>query len=255
MSKSENLTNSENVSNSENECIIEGELDSVISIYLGKGAIEENAKLYGPIYTRMTSEYALQFESRMLNENSPENISGLEAVTNYIIANQNRYPRGHCAIIYGIAKAESKLQGHAGSSGSRRAAYSAIKNMLEKAGLLKDLVGTTENVMEGAKAFAAKAGGAFAAKGMSISKEGQVQRIHYIKGEGKNQAIILYSNCSYKDTCRALMKEGISRMVGGLQCENLILGNACTEIITKKHFDYTLDEFDKPDCRGRIFEV
>ncbi|WXG41835.1 MAG: hypothetical protein WED07_13900 [Candidatus Freyarchaeum deiterrae] len=255
MSKSENLSNSENAPNSENECIIDGELEDQINILISKASIEENVKLYGPIYNRMVSEYALEFESRMLKEKPPEDIRGLEAVIKYLIANENRYPRGNCALIYGIAKTESKLQGHAGSSGSRRAAYTATKSMLEKGGLLKDLVGTTENVLEAAKAFAAKAGAAFASRGLSVSKAEKVQRIHYFGVEGKNQVSILYSDCPYKDTCRALLNEGISRLIGGLQCVNLILANACTEIITKKRFDYVLDEFDKPDCRGRIFEA
>jgi hypothetical protein len=255
MSESKIMPKSENVSDSENEVTIEGELESTVNIFLAKGAIEENAKLYGPIYKRIASDYALDFEARMLKENLPENIQGLEAVTNYIIANLNRYPRGHCSLIYAISKSENKLQGHAGSSGSRRAAFSAMKNMLEAVGLLNSLIGTTEDIVEAAKAFKAKVGDTFAAKGMQVKKAEQAQRIHYIRGEGKNQAIIIYSNCPYKDTCRALLNEGISRMVGGVPCINLILGNAITEIITKKRFDYALDEFDKPDCKGKIFEA
>jgi hypothetical protein len=249
------MSKSENSSESENEVTIEGELESTVYIYLAKGAIEENAKLYGPIYKRLASEYALDFESRMLKEKLPENIQGLEAVTNYIIANLNRYPRGYCALIYAISKTESKLQGHAGSSGSRRAAFSAMKNILESVGLLNSLIGTTEDIMESAKAFKAKAENSFTTKDMQIKKSEHMQRLRYIRGKRKNEAIIVYSNCLYKDTCRALSDEGISRMLGGAVCINLILGNAITEIITKKRFDYALDEFDKPDCKGRIFEV
>lgn len=255
MSEPKNMPESEFVSDSENEVTIEGEIESTVNIYLAKGAIEENAKLYGPIYKRLASEYALDFESRMLKEKPPENIQGLEEVTKYIIENLNRYPRGHCALIYAISKTESKLQGHAGSSGSRRAAFSAMKSMLEAVGLLNSLIGTTEDIIEACRAFKAKVGDAFAAKGMQVKKAEQLQRIRYIRGKGKNEAEIIYTNCPYKDTCRALQDERVTRIVGGSVCINLILGNSITEIITKKRFDYMLEEFDKPDCKGRIFET
>ncbi|WXG42051.1 MAG: hypothetical protein WED07_15030 [Candidatus Freyarchaeum deiterrae] len=255
MSKPENLPKSESMINSKNECIIEGELESLAYIYLTKGSILETAKIYGPIYTRMVSEHALEFESRMLKEEPPENVRGLEEVTNYIVANLNRYPRGHCSLVYGIGKAESKLQGYAGSSGSRRAAYGGIRNMLEAAGLLNSLIGATEDVLEANKAYDAKLKDAVAAKALSTIKAGQVQRVRYIRVEGKNEVNAVVSNCVYKETCLAFVDEGISRMVGGLQCIILMLGNAVTEIITRKHFDYALDQFDEPDCRGRIWEV
>jgi hypothetical protein len=243
------------MSKSENEYTIEGEFESPVAVYLTKAAVEGTEKLYGPIYDKMASKYALEFESRMLKEKTPENIQGLEAVTNYIIANLNRYPRGYCPLVYGISKAESELQGFAGSSGSKIAAYSAVKNMLENTGLLNSLIGTTEDIFEASKAFGVKVVDELAAKGSIIIKGKQVQRMHHIRVEGKNQEIVILSNCQYKDTCRALVDEGISRIIGGLNCINLSLGRVVIEIITRKRFDYILEEFDEPDCRGRIFEV
>ncbi|MEM3586739.1 MAG: hypothetical protein QXO71_05380 [Candidatus Jordarchaeaceae archaeon] len=254
MSESKNMPNSESLE-SENEVIIEGELESTVNIYLAKAAIEENAKLYGPLYKRLAVKHALNFESRMLNEKPPENIQELDAVVNYILANLNRYPRGHCALIYAISKTESELQGHAGTSGSRRAAFSAMKNMLESVGMLNNLIGITEDIIEACKLFKAKMSGVFEARGMQVKKTEGIQKVRYVRGGGKNEAIITYTNCPYKDTCRALLQEGVSRIVGGSVCINLILGNAITEIITRKRFDYALEEFDKPDCKGRIFEV
>lgn len=243
------------MSKSENEYIIEGEYESPIAVYISKVAVEATEKLYGPIYNKMVSKYALEFESRMLKENPPENIQGLEEVTNYIIANLDRYSKGYCALIYGISKAESELQGFVGSSGSKIAAYNAVKKMFEKTGLLNSLIGTTEDIFEASRAFGVKVIDVLAAEGSIIMKGEQVQRMHHIRVEGKNQEIVILSNCQYKDTCRALVDEGISRIIGGLNCLNLSLGRIVLEIITRKTFDYVLDEFDEPDCKGRIFEV
>jgi hypothetical protein len=254
MSEPRNAPNSEFL-DTENEVTLVGELEGKLAVFLGKAAIEENAKLYGPLYKRLAAKYALDFESRMLNEKPPENIQDLEGVTNYILANLDRYPRGHCALTYAISKTESTLQGYGGTSGSRRAAASAMKKLFEAVGLLNSLIGTTEDIIEAARRFKAIASNAFANTGMQIKQSEQVQRIRYTRGKGKNEAVITYSNCPYKDTCRALLNEGVSRIVGGSVCINLILAYAITEIITKKRFDYALDEFDKPDCKGRLFEI
>lgn len=255
MTKTEDSPKFENAKNSENECILEEELESIVLIHLAKGAIQENAKLYGPVYTHMASEYALKFESRMLKEDPPRNIQGLEDVTNYIIKNQSRYPRGHCALIYGLSRTESELQGFAGTSGSRRSAHNAMKNFLEATGLLKSLVGTTEDALEANKLFSVRSKDTPVDKRLPTRKTEQTQRIHYIRVEGKNKLIVIISNCVYKDACRAFLDEGISRMLGGLVCINLITGAAFAEIITRKTFDYVLEEFDEPDCRGRIWKV
>lgn len=231
----------ENASKLEKECIIEGEFDIRVSIFLAKAAIEEIAKMYGPIFTRMATQYALEFESKKLKEKPPENIQGLDATTNYIIANLNRYPTGQCALVYGLNRAESNLQGFS-SSGAKRGAYKAMKTMFEHTGMLNKLVGTTEDAYDALKA-------------LPVKEMKQVTRYHYIRMEGKNGLNVIYSNCRAKDACKALVDEGISRMIGGMHCILLNCALAAIEIITRNPFDYAMEEFDKPDCRGRIFEV
>jgi hypothetical protein len=221
---------------------VESEPDSQTIVLVAKTAVEETAKLYGPIFTRMVSEYALQFEAEKLKESPPESIQGLEAVTNYILANLNRYNRGYDSLIYGIAKAESKLQGSTGA-GAKRAAYSAMKSILESSGLLNNIIGTTGDVY----------GAIYKAEELNKEIKTAVSA-HYIRGEN-NQVTIVVPNCAYKDACEALLNEGISRVVGGSECIYLIVTNAEAEIVTKKHLDYKIDEFGKLECKGRIFEL
>ncbi len=221
---------------------MEGEPDSQTITLVAKTAVEETAKLYGPIFTRMVSEYALQFEAEKLGENTPDNVRGLEAVTNYILANLDRYPRGFNSLIYGIAKADNKLQGSTGA-GARRAAYSAIKSILESSGLLNSIIGTTQDVFEAIY------------KAEEINKEIKTAVSGRYVREEKNQVVVVVPNCSWKDACNALVNEGISRLVGGSECIYLIVTNAEAEIITKKHLDYRIEEFGGSECRGRIFEI
>nr|MDO8082112.1 hypothetical protein [Candidatus Freyarchaeota archaeon] len=230
-------------SSSENEFTSSGEWDNKNAVFFAKMAIEETAKLYGSIFTRMASKYALEFEVEKLKEKPPENIQGLEEVINYITANLDRYPRGHCALVYGIGKADYKLQGSS-AAGSKRAAYGASKSIIGNSGILNSVVGTTEDVFEACKKWIA-----------AVQSTKVMIPTRFIRGENNQVNIVFHACCMHKDACMALLEEGISRMIGGLECIILILINAGVEIITKKHFDYTLEEFDKPDCRGRIFEV
>lgn len=130
--------------------------------------------------------------------------------------------------------------------------------MIEGMGLVKASVLMNEHILEIEKAYFTKLLGAnFADVEFAVNKakDKKVQRMKYIRVEGKNEAILEYSNCQYKDACLAVVKEGIKRPIGGFQCEQLFLDNVRIDIITGKHFDYVLDEFNKPDCRGRLFEA
>lgn len=227
---------------SESQFTLEGEYDSGTAPYFQKLAIEGAAKIYGPTYIRIVSEYGLEFEAKMLKEKPPIN-EGLDATANYILKNMNRYPRAQCALAYAIGKAEAKLQGAFGA-GNKRAAYNAMKNVLESSGLLSS-VEKTEDAFKACKMYADT---------LKLIKS--VVPARYSRSSGKNNEIIaVHHDCPYKDCCRAQVNEGLTRMVGGRECIALLMANACIEIITKKQFDYRLDEFDKPECTGRIFEI
>ncbi|WXG39807.1 MAG: hypothetical protein WED07_03110 [Candidatus Freyarchaeum deiterrae] len=226
----------------ENEFIQSGEFDNQNALFFIKSAVEETSKLYGPVFTRMVAEYALQFEAEKLKEKPPENIQGVDDVYNYITVNFEKYPQGYNSLIYGIGKAESKLQGFT-AAGAKRAAYRAMKAIIEISGLLNNAIGTTEDALEAVT------------KVCDIGKAAKMTiPMRYIREENNGLTMVV-PNCLFKDACLAFINEGISRMVGGSECVNLIIPTAGMELITKKHFDYKLEEFDKPECRGMIFEI
>ncbi|MEM2146752.1 MAG: hypothetical protein QW279_15420 [Candidatus Jordarchaeaceae archaeon] len=199
----------------------------------------ERVKFYGPVYIKLALKYILEFEAEKLKEEPPQNLQELEDVANYIIANLDRYPNGHCSLHYGTLKADVHLQG---GIGLRKITREVMKNILEASGFLKNLIGATENAYD-------------ALKILPIREMKQVTRYQYVKVKGKNEVIGAVVDCPYKDSCRALAEEGISRTIGGLHCTLLIFGSVALEIITRKNFDFTLDEFDEPYCKGRIYEI
>jgi hypothetical protein len=220
---------------------VESEPDNQTLLLVAKTAAEETAKLYGTLFARMVAEYALKFEAEKLKEKPPENIRGLEQVTDYIIANFGRYPRGYNSLIYGIAKADIKFWGSTGA-GSRKAAYSAIKSIFENSGILKGVIGATKDPFEAIYMTE------------KINKETKTaSTAKYIRGEN-NQVTAIVPNCIYMDSCIAFLKEGISRVIGGSNCVFLIVTTVGAEIITEKHLDYRLDKLHESECRGRIFE-
>ncbi|MEM2146891.1 MAG: hypothetical protein QW279_16120 [Candidatus Jordarchaeaceae archaeon] len=224
------------------EFTVKGEFDSKSGITFTKIAIGSGVKFYGPIFKRMTSLYALEFESRMLNEKPSENMQGLDEVIDYITNNLSRYPRGHCSLIYGMFKAESKLQGFSGA-GAKRAAYTSMKSILEITGILNKFVGTTDDAFDSCK----KASFIFEVTKIVIP-------MSLTQGEG-NQLNLVFHDCPYKDACVSLVKEKLTRLAGGWECAALMFINAGLEIIKKKTFDYKLDEFNTPNCTGKIWEV
>ncbi|MHA1645302.1 MAG: hypothetical protein ACTSV0_09745 [Candidatus Freyarchaeota archaeon] len=230
------------MSDGSDEFVVEIEPNSQALVLVVKTAVEETAKIYGSAFTRMVLKYALEFEAVKLNEKPPENLTDLEEITNYIVENLERYPGGYNALIYGIGKADSRLEGATGA-GAKRAAYSAMKSIIESSGLLDSVIGTTEDAFEAI------------CKAEKINKElGATIPARYIRGEN-NQVIQIVPNCPFRDACSAVMSEGISRLVGGEECVSLITTTAEAEIITRKHFDYRLDEFGEVECRGRVFEI
>jgi len=242
VTKFEESSKSQSNLGSESEFTGSFEWDSRNAVFFTKMAIEETAKLYGPIFKQMVSKYALNFEAEKLKEKPPENMQGLDEVMNYIMANLDRYPNGHCALVYGILKTESKLQGSL-ASGGKRAVYGAQKSIMENSGMLNSIVGTTEDVVEACKMV----------NDTATSTKVAVPT-HFIRVENNQVNIVFHPCCTHKDACMAFVDEGVSRMVGGLECIILGLINAGVEIITKKHFDYVLEEFNTPVCRGRMWE-
>jgi hypothetical protein len=209
------------LSSDKNEIIVECEPDALITVFFIKSAVQEMDKFYGPIFTCMVSDFALQFEAEKLNEKQPQNIQGLEQVTNYIIANLGRYPRGYCALMYGIAKTEKNLQGSTGA-GARRAAFNAMRSIIESSGLFKGMIGTTKDLFEAI----------YMDEAINIEIKTAIP-VLIIKGE-KNEVTVVSNNCPYKDAYLAYMEDGILHMVAGLECINIMCHTVVSEIITKK---------------------
>ncbi|MEM2145981.1 MAG: hypothetical protein QW279_11515, partial [Candidatus Jordarchaeaceae archaeon] len=126
---------------------------------------------------------------------------------------------------------------------SKRASNIAMKNILQSSGMLNSIIGTVEDPLEAMW------------KALELEKEAKTSVPgRYIRGNN-NELILIFSDCPFQDACKAFIDEGITRIVGGLECVILITGAAEIEVVTGKNFDYRLEKFLEPECRGRIFEI
>lgn len=147
-----------------------------------------------------------------------------------------------CSLIYGIVEAEKKLEGSM-ASGAKRAAYTAMKSLMEKGGLLNNVIGSTNDLFEALDNF------------VEIEKAMNTASPLQLTKQGSGQVNMMVPECPYKDACRTLVQKEISRVFGGLECMMLIVLNTAAVIITKNRFDYKLEKFDNPECTEKVYEI
>lgn len=213
----------------------------VIAAFIS-AAIKVIDSLFGPAFTRMIIRYALEFESEKTGEKPPENIQNIEEVVQYITELREKYPRFYNCLIYGIAKAEKLFEGST-ASGAKNLAYNAIRKIIEDSGLLNEVKGKIPKIYEALIRYVEIADSLKATTPQRIVNESEKVILQEMKG------------CPWKDACKAMVKEGITRMTGGYECVVLIANSAALSLVSGKPVDYKLDIFDKPKCVGRIFEI
>jgi hypothetical protein len=103
-------------------------VDSKLMTGLLIGAVKEQERIYGPVFSKMVGRYGTEYEARKIDDPNPPLVERIEDCANYITKNVARYPDGFSAIVYGAAKAESMLQGGIGP-GARTTAKEAMKAM------------------------------------------------------------------------------------------------------------------------------
>jgi len=214
----------------------------VITMFIS-AAVKVIDGLFGPAFTRMISKYALDFEYKKTGEKPPENIENIDEAVKYITECKDKYPRSYNCLIYGIAKTEKMFEGST-ASGAKNLAYNAIKKIIEDSGLLNQVKGKIANIYKALIRYIEIADAVKATTPQRIVKESEKVVFQEI-GE----------NCPWKDACKAMDKEGITRMMGGQECVVLIANSAALSLVSGKQIDYKLDKFDQPNCEGRIFEI
>ncbi len=212
-------------------------IDANLAVLFLKQSFEDVGKVFGPSYIKLLVDYAKQFEAEKLGESPPAEIQTIDDVVNYILKNLDRYPRGYCALVFGNAKADSKIEGATGAAW-KRSGLNALKQLMQASGLLGETLELKE-ALEKSQEFA-----------KSINMAAQLQFIN----ESEDTVSVVVEKCPFTDSCEAFDREGISRVAGRRECANLICYTAAAQLVTGKQCDYSLVR-NEGKCLGKIFLV
>ncbi|WXG39566.1 MAG: hypothetical protein WED07_01820 [Candidatus Freyarchaeum deiterrae] len=223
--------------------VINVALDFDTALVLINEAIRVIGDIFGPAFKKMIAKYALKFQSDKTGENPQGRTEDINEVVKYIAESKSKYPRGYNSLLFGIAKAEKMFEG-ATASGAKSVASTAIRKIIEDSGILNQYKGKITNIFDALSAYIEMA---------ILTKATVSQRML----QGSDQVIFqdVSEGCPYKDACKGMINEGITRLKKQQECIVLMGNTAGISVITGKPIDYSLEKFDQPNCEGRIFEI
>ncbi|WXG44943.1 MAG: hypothetical protein WED04_13090 [Promethearchaeati archaeon SRVP18_Atabeyarchaeia-1] len=204
-------------------------------------SVKQLEKIYGPVFSKMTVRFAVEFEAKKIGDQAPPAIETLQDCAKYIMQNTDKYPDGISSIVYGSCKAENALQGGIGSGG-RTSTKQGMKEI---------------NVQTGAASAYSKTANTTEVCRMQLDlakKMGIMVGETQLSGD-ENSVTVAYERCRFADACKAILQEGIRRVGGGLECTNARAGTSSIELATGLAHDFDVVTFDPPHCVFRIFKV
>jgi hypothetical protein len=200
--------------------------------------IQNEEKMYGPVYGRMAKRYAMQFVAKRLGEKPPEGSEDWDwsRIKEYLNKNLERYPYIFNALLYAMGKTEATLQGATGTS---RITAAKVANQLgfNQPSEVSDIVEVWKQTVDAWVSF----------KVMPPDTSYSV--------EDENTIKYVVHDCPYKDSCDAFLAEKITNRDGSPICG---IGRGLSSVMGQKIVtgcDYILDELRNPKCIVRIVKI
>ena len=237
--------------------------NTIVDIGIANSKIVDN-KLYGPVYTRLVKKYTMQFVADKLGEEPPEGSEDWEwfQVKEYLERIHEKYPKFFNALLYGMVKTESYLQGKTGV-GTRISINEMVKSMDKRVWWLKMM-----NKIESSSTITSTAD--FLPESSEVSNLEDVfkQVIDKLVSfkilppyasysvEDENTIKFAVNYCAYKDSCAAYQAENITKFDGNYVCS---MGRIlCTYLeieMLSPDYDYLLEKFGNPICSAWIIKI
>lgn len=201
--------------------------------------LQNQEKVYGPVYVRLAKKNIMQFEANKTGENPPESSQEWDwsQVKEYLKKNFEKYPFGFNALIYSMGKTEATLQGSTGTS--QRIGTTIAAKQMET-----NQPGKASNLEEAWKQSAGK---------LAFFKIMPTQVRYKLEDEKTVKYVV--DNCPFKDGCDEFHVENIRKAGGNHICS---LGRIMSSDIGQKigaGCDYFVDQFADPNCIGRIKQM
>jgi hypothetical protein len=210
-------------------------VDAKLSMMFFAEGVEEQAKTYGPVFSRLVAQASTAFVAEKIKEEPPK-VDNIKEAVNYIAGKLDKYPRAYCALAYGVGKAISTLEGTVGS-GAKVFSASLLKPMMVKNGLDK-ILGHSSETLEAAQKWAKFT------ESIKFADKGVVS-LSQMDGTG---AVVKVTGCDYADACTKIIQSGISRVIGGTVCAWAVAYAAASEMGTSDQHDYRMTKVEPPNC-------
>jgi hypothetical protein len=203
---------------------------------------ERLSEIYGGVFSKLICEYVSDFIGRKVGEQGPK-LETLSEAADYVRANIEKYPMGHCAFWYGIGKAESRLQGSAGPA-TRLYLREILQRMTQLDGI-GEIIGKIQDTTTALDQF----------KKVAITMEMLDENSYQCKGD-ENSAELRITNCPNGDGCKQMLAEGIMSSGTRKPLCTISLGSTVTaELVTNSPHDYEILKLDPPNCLSKVFKI
>ena len=209
----------------------------------GMNTVERLSKIYGEVFPRLVSKAAVSFVSKKLGETAP-NIESLEEAGSYVKSKLEKYPMGHCAFWYGIAKAETQFQGSAGPA-FRLMLRNVVKEICDQTGVA-EMIGPTDSTADAmlnmSKVFI----------DVGMLDEGVLS----FRNGSKHSYELITTNCVNGDGCKAMIADGIIQ--SGTKkpiCASALGSSVAAELVTKVPHEYEIITLSPPNCVAKVMRL
>jgi hypothetical protein len=213
-------------------------IDGKTVTYTLAQGISDQAKTYGPVFSRLVAKESVKLLGKLLSQ-SPPDIDTLDGAASYIMSNLSRCPRGYACLAYGVGKAISTLEGSVGG-GAKMFTKSFLMAAMKKSGLAKasGSPSTIDAVIAYRKLSLA----------IRLAEEGSGT----FSGS-EHEANIKVTDCDYSNACIETIREGTSRAIGGNVCVWGVSYGVYAEIATSMQHDYKMIKTEPPNCELVVF--
>jgi hypothetical protein len=202
-------------------------------------ATKKAGKIIGPGFVNLVAHNASALMAQKIGQNPPDGID-IDQSLDYVIKNLSKFVSGCSVYVYAVAKAESTLQGATGSF-TRMIAKDVAVDFFETV-LKSKIPGQAATTADGLKKYYS-----------SLVKSGLMnQEDLRILSETKDSVKYEVSDCPYTEGCKALVADGVPKILGGHECWRSLFFATAIGALTGRLHDYKDLKVSPPKCSATV---
>jgi hypothetical protein len=205
--------------------------------------IEEEAKIYGPVFTEKFVRWTLEFISQKISEPPPEDIKTLNQLLEYLVSISDKYPTPYAAITYSQPKTENEFQGQTGAGTTIEARSFAKGLKIDRNTEGGEQEFEIDQLLRNIRDTATAIKFCPSEVGYKKNNDGSVD--------------IVFPKCPYRDGClKAYHENLLKRPDGRLRCVPVATVCQYLGMFTNYLWDYDrLEPLYEPYCISRIYII